>query len=109
MVFFEHVLEGSTKCMNDPNKDNGLDSFAPEITTPHHTAGFLKEHGTVFYIILKVLLRMKNRLGMEAMLEYMASYAQSIEEHNSHLRSAVEEAVELISVEKLYREATKNK
>lgn len=84
-----------------------IDPAASEITTPRSTPSFLKEHGTVFYIILKVLLGMKQRLGMEAMLEYMALYTQAVEKHNPILKESVEEALSLISVEKLYREATK--
>jgi hypothetical protein len=57
------------------------------------------------YTVLTILLRMRNALGLEAMLEYIATYCSIIEKNNPRFKMAVKQALTLISIEKLYRDA----
>lgn len=59
------------------------------------------------YTVLCILRRMKEQLGLEAMLEYLDKYLATIETHNPQLKAAVEKAMGMMSVEKMYREAMK--
>ena len=59
------------------------------------------------YTVLCILRRMKREVGLEAMLEYLDKYLGTIEAHNPQLKSAVEKALGMMSVEKMYREAMK--
>lgn len=87
--------------------DNISKFEVPPVTSPQAKPNFLEKNGTTFYIILKILLSMRKRLGTEAMLEYMALYILGVEKHNPELQRAVEDVLQHISVEKLYREAVK--
>lgn len=59
------------------------------------------------YTVLCILRRMKQEVGLEAMLEYLDKYLGTIEAHNPQVKSAVEKALGMMSVEKMYREAMK--
>lgn len=59
------------------------------------------------YTVLCLLRRMKDQLGLEAMLEYLDKYLATIERYNPELKRAVEKAIGMMSVEKIYREAMK--
>lgn len=67
----------------------------------------LPSHSIAVYTVLRVLCRMRARLGLEAMLEYLEKYVAMIEDHNPKLEGAVNEALAVISVEKMYWEAIK--
>lgn len=54
------------------------------------------------YTVLTILIKMKNMLGLEAMVDYMAQYCSTIERNNPKMKIAVNEALSLISIEKLY-------
>ena len=60
------------------------------------------------YTVLSTLFKMKNELGLEAMLEYCEYYHHTLEFHNPKLKYAVTEALELIDVKKIYHEALGN-
>lgn len=66
-----------------------------------------KDQGTCLslYTVLSVLRRMKQRLGLEAMLEYMEFYLTLIEKYNPQLEQAVGKALTLINLEKVYDDA----
>lgn len=64
------------------------------------------ENIVAIYTILQILWVMKQRLGLEAMLEYINTYLNEIENNNPFLKKAVNEAMQLISVEKLYKDMT---
>ena len=57
------------------------------------------------YTVLSILVKMEHTLGLEAMLEYIETYLCVIEQHNPHLKYAVSRALQMISVEKIYKEA----
>jgi hypothetical protein len=58
-------------------------------TPPISKSCFPPEHLVAFYTLLKILMKMKKELGLEAMLEYMAKYIESIDSHNPTLAKAI--------------------
>ena len=67
-----------------------------------------KDNLIAIYSVLSILVKMKSELGLEAMLEYVHNYLFEIERHNPKLKFAVAKALSLMSIEKIYREATRN-
>ena len=64
---------------------------------------FLTPENTIaIFTTLTILLKMREQLGLEAMLEYMEFYILTIEEHNPRFKGAVARAIELMNVEKIY-------
>jgi len=59
------------------------------------------------YTILKMLIKMRSHLGLEAMLCYIEKYLAILEENNPEVRTAVLKALSFVSVEKIYLEAMK--
>ena len=59
------------------------------------------------YTVLCILRRMKQEVGLEAMLEYLDKYLGTSETHNPQVKQAVAKALGMMSVEKMYREAMK--
>ena len=57
------------------------------------------------YTHLRILVRMRQELGLEAMLEYMDNYVACIAEHNPELGKAVEKALSMMSVRRIYNQA----
>ena len=57
------------------------------------------------YTILSVFVKMKQNLGLEAMLEYLDRYIEMLGKDNPQMKGAVEQALRLIDVGKIYREA----
>ncbi len=57
------------------------------------------------YTQLSILLKMRQELGLEAMLEYLDAYIRIIEQNNPELKRAVEKALALVSVRRMYRQA----
>lgn len=56
------------------------------------------------YTILCILRQMKKDVGLEAMLDYLDHYLLTIEKHNPKLKLAVEKALTIMDVEKIYKE-----
>jgi len=64
---------------------------------------FLTPENTIaIFTTLSILLKMKNQLGLEAMMEYMEFYLLTIEKHNPRFKGAVDQALALMSVQKMY-------
>ena len=61
------------------------------------------EHAVAFFTLLSILLKMKQEVGLESMLEFMTEYRGVIAQFNPKIRSAVDEALLSIPVEKIYR------
>lgn len=57
------------------------------------------------YTKLSILIKMRQELGLEAMLEYLDMYVNSIEANNPELKRAVTKALTLISVRQIYSQA----
>ena len=62
----------------------------------------------VIYTMLSILVKMKEQLGLEAMLEYINTYLRILGEGNPKMQSAVHYALALMSVEKMYHDALQN-
>ncbi len=90
--------------MNHGEKNNDIRATS---SSQSHTPLFLKNNAVAIYTLLAILLRLKNTLGLEAMLEYIEHYQKLIEKHNPEFKDAVEQAIALMSVEKMYRDITK--
>ena len=84
------------------------DDKVSRTTSPSDTSVFLKNNGVAIYTILAMLTRIKNTVGLEAMLEYMEHYQKLIEQHNPDFREAVKEALRVKNVEKMYRDINDN-
>ena len=56
------------------------------------------------YTILTILMRMKSDFGFEAMLEYVDKYLKAIETHTPEIKSAVDQAIQVVNLHRLYRE-----
>ena len=57
------------------------------------------------YTVLCILKKMRDQMGLEAMIEYLEKYLHTIETYNPKLKMAVKEALTLLNVEKIYKEA----
>lgn len=57
------------------------------------------------YTVLSILVKMERQLGLEAMLEYIRKYLETIDRQNPEFKSAVSRAIEMMSIEKIYKEA----
>ncbi len=66
---------------------------------------FRSSNIVIIYTALRILLAMEKQLGLEAMLEYHRKYIQVIDGNNPVLKHAVNRALSLISVEKIYKES----
>ena len=102
---------------------NSNESFDAQLNDPSdipngHSKKFSQDLPNIFtsprnsisiYTVLSILLRMKDQLGLEAMLEYVQNYLKIINDHNPELKPAVERALNLMSVEKIYKDAMKCK
>jgi len=65
---------------------------------------FSRTNMIVIYTAFCVLARMRQTLGLEAMLEYIEKYRGAIEQCNPKMKAAVTRALTLINVEKVYND-----
>ena len=90
--------------LNHENFDESLKSSKrvfPErssSTTPQKTP----DKTMTLYTGLRILVKMRQKLGLEAMLEYIEKYFFVIEKENPEIKDAVQRALSLMSVEKMY-------
>jgi hypothetical protein len=80
----------------------------PEVSFPNDTPIFLKNNAVALYTMLAILTRLKSEVGLEAMLEYIEHYQKLIERYNPDFRQAVNGALDLMDVVKMYRDITEN-
>ncbi|MDP2654716.1 MAG: hypothetical protein Q8Q08_11895 [Candidatus Omnitrophota bacterium] len=85
----------------DNNQFNNSSSKNPAKLIPC----FSPDHTAAIYTVLCILLKMKRELGLEAMLEYQNKFLEIIEQSNPKFKAAVEQALSLMSVKKMYRDA----
>lgn len=78
-----------------------------KITPLSKVVGLPPEHLVSFYTLLKILMKMKKELGLEAMLEYMAKFIEAIDSHNPKLSQAVSKTLEHIQTGVFYDELGK--
>lgn len=70
----------------------------------HESFVFSAGNIVAVYTVLCVLMEMRARLGLEAMLDYLEKYLFIIGAHNPQMKSAVEQALQKISVQKIYQD-----
>ncbi len=87
------------------NENNHLNNFSKNQVEKAKNAFLSNDNTVAIYTILSILIRMQQTLGLEAMLEYIKEYLSMIEQRNPQIKEAVEKALKLMSVEKMYREA----
>jgi len=63
------------------------------------------ENIIAIYTVLSVLLKMRSILGLEAMIDYIDKYLQTIAAHNPEMKRAVNSALKFINVKKIYEDA----
>jgi len=80
----------------------------PTSSDTQQTPQFLKNNAVALYTLLAILTRIKNTMGLEAMLEYIEHYQKLIERHNPDFKTAVQAALAMMSVEKMYQDISKN-
>jgi hypothetical protein len=103
MLLFFHVKERKKMMNHGENNINKPSDVSPAA----HTLLFPQQHSVALYTFLSILLRMKNELGLEAMLEYMAKYLTAIDSHNPKIAAAVGKALNAIPVAIIFHELTK--
>lgn len=74
-----------------------------------HDLPFSPQNLLVVYTVLSILIRMKEKLGFEAMWEYIFHYWQIVGKRNPSIRAAVIRAQDLMDVEKMYYDALSSK
>lgn len=79
-------------------QDKNIKRPANMLTTTNNTVAI--------YTVLTILMKMKATLGLEAMLEYIEKYLSTIEETHPDMKTAVARALGMMSIDKIYREAT---
>ena len=77
---------------------------------PHKVSKFpsvltSQNNSVAIYTVLCILDRMKKQLGIEAMLEYMDEYLATINKYNPKIQHAVDHALIMIDLAKMYWEA----
>ena len=87
--------------MNKPTQ------FERSNSPQHFPQSAQTSNSVAVYTVLSILRKMKTELGFEAMLEYMDKYLLIIEQSNPPLRKAVEKALSIVKVEKIYEDAMK--
>ncbi len=61
------------------------------------------------YTMFLIFKKMRHELGLEAMLEYMDYYQTIIEHYNPLFQQAVRQALDRVSVHKIYANAVKRR
>lgn len=87
----------SDKPQNEPLQHH------PRINTPLVNPNNL----VTVYTISRILLTMRLKLGLEAMVEYLDRSVDLLERENPRLESAVTQALAIMNVEKIYKDAVK--
>lgn len=80
-------------------------NLPPESTSPKSKEFFNGGQTVAIYTVFSILTRMRQVLGLEAMLEYIATYLDLTAQRDPEIKNAVTKALNLMSVEEIYREA----
>ena len=84
-------------------------NLPPESTSQKSKELFNGGQTVVIYTVLSILNRMRQTLGLEVMLEYIETYLQLTARREPEIKNAVTKALNLMNVEKIYREAVSAK
>lgn len=63
-----------------------------------------QDQTVAIYTALRIIMKMKKEMGLEATLEYLESYLSEIEKLNLSLRGVTDEVLEVIDIQKIFRE-----
>jgi hypothetical protein len=90
------------------NREEEIQKFVNNLSTAMDNSQnilFRSNNIVIIYTALRILLAMEKQLGLEAMLDYHRKYLQTVEGNNPMLKHAVNRALSLINVEKIYKES----
>ncbi len=91
--------------MIDKNSSNEHNESS-KAKNPFRSKVFISQkHIIAVYTFLRVLVEMKRKLGLEAMLIYMEKVLSIIDDANKNFRDDVTYAIRLIDVERIYNDA----
>ena len=91
--------------MNSPDEQD----FPSQNFTPKTKELFNGGQTVAIFTVLSILTRMKEYLGLEAMLEYIDTYLDQTTRRDPGIKIAVAKALNLMSIEKIYQEAISSK
>ena len=66
---------------------------------------FVPDNLIATYTVLNVLLKMRKTLGLEAMMDYIDKYLETIEGSNPEMKRAIALALTFVDVRDIYEEA----
>ena len=96
----------------EPAQNSSVSRCGPEASasgsrpTGSNSTPLLDHDNTMaIYTVLRILMRLKDQLGIEAMLEYIKQYLALIDRNNPEIDGAVSYVLSRLSVEKLYGDA----
>ncbi|MFA5060637.1 MAG: hypothetical protein WC676_08450 [Candidatus Omnitrophota bacterium] len=86
--------------------DNSKHDNNPSAAKPQKASNIFSSasNSIAIYTFLRLLFKMRSHLGLEAMLEYVEKYLSVIDKNNPEFKTAVGEAINLISIEKMYKD-----
>lgn len=92
--------------MNDQYDDNSKEARTNPRRSPSNSPHKPKITDSIaVYTQLSILLKMRQELGLEAMLQYLEAYVRIIARGNPELKRAVDKALTLMSTKRIYRQA----
>jgi hypothetical protein len=84
--------------------DSSFENFSPKAPKTNSPPFLRSENVVAIFTVLAILRRMRSTLGIEAMIEYMEKYLVMIEKRNPDFKLAVTRVLEVMNVEKMYRD-----
>ena len=76
-----------------------------QLPTPKSNELFNGGQTVAIFTVLSILTKMKECLGLEAMLEYIDTYLDQTTRRDPGIKIAVAKALNMMSIEKIYQEA----
>jgi len=66
------------------------------------------DNSIAVYTALRLLQRMKNQLGLEAMIEYIDIYINVVNKENENLKKVVDMSINVVDINKIYQQVRRN-
>ena len=85
-------------------KDDGTAPFSP---IRERGVFATKDNKISAYIAFRILRKIRDELGFEAMMEYFDYFCRTVEKRHSGISETVTMALRRLDVEKVYRKATR--
>ena len=105
IIFPPSDRKGGQHIMNFGWPHGELPPASPQVSHSKSSPVIPADHTVAIYTIMVILRLMKDRFGLEAMLEYISQYTAVIEKNNPQFQEAVLKAVSLMNIETLYKKA----